>query len=138
MRKFLALALLLAAGGAVAQRTPIILDTDIGVDIDDAMALALALQWPELDVRAVTTVLGDTQSRTRLAWKELGLYGRHDVAVAAGASQPLLDNLVFNYKAPQFNVLTVTVKCELTAGDMARLRDVKNSATEFLVKLIEL
>jgi inosine-uridine nucleoside N-ribohydrolase len=86
-------------------RIPIILDTDIGDDIDDALALALALQSRELEVRAVTTVIDDTESRTRLAWKELGLYGRHDVALATGASEPLLDP-VRHYHAPQFDLLT--------------------------------
>src|SRR5260370_24910328 len=70
--------------------TPIIFDTDIGDDIDDALALALALQSPELDVRAVTTVIDDVESRTRLAWKELGFYHRQDIALATGASSPLL------------------------------------------------
>ena len=58
------------------ERIPIILETDTGDDIDDA----LALQSPELGVRAVTIAIDDTETRTRLAWKELGLYGRHDNA----------------------------------------------------------
>jgi inosine-uridine nucleoside N-ribohydrolase len=87
------------------QRTPVIIDTDIGDDIDDALALALALQSPELDVRAVTTVIDDTDDRTRLAWKELGLYGRHDIPVGTGASEPLLDPRHTPH-SPQFQVLT--------------------------------
>jgi purine nucleosidase len=87
------------------QSVPIIFDTDIGDDIDDALALALALQSPELDVRAVTTVTDDTEGRARLAWKELGLYGRHDVALGIGAPEPFLDP-VHTGRAPQFSVLT--------------------------------
>ena len=101
----LVLFVLLGAACWAQERIPIILDTDIGDDIDDALALALALQSPELDVRAVTTVIDDTETRTRLAWKELGLYGRHDVPVATGASEPLLDP-VRTTRAPQFEVLT--------------------------------
>ncbi len=52
-------------------RTPIILDTDIGTDIDDAFALALVLTSPELELLGVTTVSGDTQARARLAAKLL-------------------------------------------------------------------
>src|SRR5580704_13513608 len=106
MRK-LAVLLFLVYGAAcwAQERIPIILDTDIGDDIDDALALALALQSPELDVRAVTTVIDDTETRTRLAWKELGLYGRHDIPVATGASEPLLDP-VRTQRARQFEVLT--------------------------------
>jgi hypothetical protein len=43
---------------------PIVLDTDIGGDIDDAFALAVVLDSPELDLRAVTTVSGDTGTRS--------------------------------------------------------------------------
>ena len=100
-----AFCLLLATACWAQHSTPIILDTDIGDDIDDALALALALQSPELDVRAVTTVVDDTETRTRLAWKELGLYRRHDVPVATGASEPFLDP-VRTARAPQFQVLT--------------------------------
>ena len=47
---------------------PLILDTDLGDDIDDAFALAFAIRHPQLDVRAITTVLGDTQWRAALVF----------------------------------------------------------------------
>src|SRR5512138_3654708 len=101
----LVLLLLLLAAALAAKPIPIIFDTDIGDDIDDALALALALQSPELDVRLVTTVLDDTETRTRLAWKELGLYNRRDIPLATGAPEPLLDPRRFT-RARQFEVLT--------------------------------
>lgn len=61
-----------------------ILDTDIGTDADDAIALALAIRHPEIDLRAVTTVSGDARRRARIARKLLLLAGRDDVEVAAG------------------------------------------------------
>jgi inosine-uridine nucleoside N-ribohydrolase len=88
------------------QPIPIIFDTDIGSDIDDALALALALQSPELDVRAVTTVSDDTVGRSRLAWKELGLYGRRDIPLATGAPETLVDPAMTPRVPPQFQVLT--------------------------------
>lgn len=103
--KLFAAALLAVAVCAAQPRIPIIFDTDIGDDIDDALALALALQSPELDVRAVTTVIDNTEARTRLAWKQLGLYNRRDVPLATGATEPLLDP-VQNFAARQFEVLT--------------------------------
>ena len=114
--------LLLFSLTALAQQPiPIIFDTDIGDDIDDALALALALQSPELDVRAVTTVIDDTETRTRLAWKELGLFGRHDIPLATGASEPLLDP-VRKTRARQFQVLTpedtVPVAARRRAADL--------------------
>ena len=39
---------------------PVILDTDIGGDIDDTWALAMLLRSPELDLRVGTTCTGDT------------------------------------------------------------------------------
>jgi inosine-uridine nucleoside N-ribohydrolase len=66
--------------------TSFILDTDIGTDVDDALALAFALRCPELDLRAVTTVSGDTLRRALIAKKLLLLAGRDDIEVAAGVS----------------------------------------------------
>lgn len=77
--------LLVTLSAAAQQRTPIILDTDIGGDIDDAFAVALVLDSPQLDLRAVTTVSGDTAARARLVAKMLSAAGRADVPVAAGA-----------------------------------------------------
>ncbi|MCU1258782.1 MAG: Inosine/uridine-preferring nucleoside hydrolase [Bryobacterales bacterium] len=97
---------LICSCGLVAQQpVPVIFDTDIGSDIDDALALALALQSPELDIRAITTVSDDTEKRTRLVWKELGYFGRRNIPVGTGAREPLLDPMMLD-QAPQFRVLT--------------------------------
>lgn len=66
------------------QKIPILLDTDIGSDVDDAFAVALILGSPELDLLGVTTVSGDTQARARLAAKMLWEAGKRDVPVVAG------------------------------------------------------
>jgi purine nucleosidase len=62
----------------------IILDTDIGDDIDDAFALALVLKSPELKLLGVTTEFGDTESRAQLVERYLDAVGRSDIPVAAG------------------------------------------------------
>jgi purine nucleosidase len=62
----------------------LILDTDIGSDVDDALALAFALRHPDIDLHAVTTVSGDTVRRARIAKKLLLMAGRDDIEVAAG------------------------------------------------------
>ena len=67
----------------------VVLDTDIGTDVDDALALALALASPELELVAVTTVSGDTTLRARIAARLLALAGRTDVPVHAGCAEPL-------------------------------------------------
>ena len=67
----------------------IVLDTDIGTDVDDALALALALASPELELVAITTVAGDTTVRARIAARLLALAGRRDVPVHAGSARSL-------------------------------------------------
>ncbi|HUZ46456.1 MAG TPA: nucleoside hydrolase [Terriglobia bacterium] len=75
---------ILLGAAAPAKKIPILLDTDIGTDIDDAFALALVVKSPELDLLGVTTVSGDTQARARLAAKLLWEAGDRSVPVAAG------------------------------------------------------
>ena len=66
----------------------VILDTDIGDDIDDAFALALALRSPELQILGFTTTFGDTETRAKLLDRFLAEVGRPDIPVAAGAPTP--------------------------------------------------
>lgn len=61
----------------------LLLDTDIGDDIDDAFALALALELPQIDLIGVTTVFLDTDRRARIAKKLLSVW-EADVPVYAG------------------------------------------------------
>jgi inosine-uridine nucleoside N-ribohydrolase len=65
-------------------RQKVILDTDIGDDIDDAFALALAVSSPKLQVIGVTTAWGDTDLRARLTERFLKVTGHGDIPVAAG------------------------------------------------------
>jgi purine nucleosidase len=69
----------------------VLLDTDIGSDVDDALALGLVLACPEqLELIAVTTVCGDTRLRARIAARLLGVAGRESVEVCAGEEAPIL------------------------------------------------
>lgn len=75
-----------ALAAARAEPIPVLLDTDIGTDIDDAYALAQILGSPELKLLGVTTVSGDAVARARLAAKLLAVAGRSEVPVYAGIS----------------------------------------------------
>jgi purine nucleosidase len=79
---------------ASASAKKIILDTDPGTD--DAMALMLALNSPELDLRAITVVPGNVTARQGLenALRMVSLANRCDIPVAAGAQHPLFQKLV--------------------------------------------
>jgi purine nucleosidase len=70
--------------------TRIILDTDIGTDVDDCLALALILGSPELAVEGITCVYGDVALRARMVHKLLHLRGLSNIPILMGASQPLM------------------------------------------------
>ncbi len=62
----------------------VIIDTDIGDDIDDAFAVALALRSPEIHLLGITTEFGDTNLRARLLDRYLHAVRRTGIPVAAG------------------------------------------------------
>lgn len=68
----------------------LLIDTDIGDDIDDALALAYVLGDKELDLIAVTTVFRKTKLRTKIALQLLKTYNRFDIPVATGIEKPLI------------------------------------------------
>jgi len=70
--------------------TKIILDTDIGTDVDDALCLGLALAEPAVELIGITTVSGDTDCRARIARKLARLAGQPQIPVFAGAQDPSL------------------------------------------------
>ncbi len=87
------------AGVAIAEPVPqvsasgqaekIIIDTDIGDDIDDAFAVALALRSSDVQILGITTTFGDTEMRAKLVDRLLGEAGRTDIPVAVGTkTQP--------------------------------------------------
>jgi inosine-uridine nucleoside N-ribohydrolase len=62
----------------------IIIDTDIGDDIDDAFAIALALKSPELEILGISTTFGETEARAKILDRMLGEAGCTDIPVLAG------------------------------------------------------
>ena len=70
----------------------VLLDTDIGSDVDDALALSVLLGSPEVTLVGVTTVYGDTVLRARLAARLIDLsvsMGSEPIPVVAGVQQAL-------------------------------------------------
>jgi len=78
------LGLCLFGGATHAAPIPVILDTDIGDDIDDTWALAMLLGMPQLDLKLVVTDYGNTPERTRLVAKILQRAGRADIPIGTG------------------------------------------------------
>ena len=69
------------------KKIPVILDTDIGGDIDDTWALALLLKSAELDLKLVVTDTGNTTYRAAVTAKFLEIAGRTHVPVGIGLHQ---------------------------------------------------
>ena len=90
---WLRVACLLLCLGSVASwaqgtREKVIIDTDIGDDVDDAFALALAVKSPEFEIIGVTATFRDTELRARIVDRFLGEVGRPEIPVMAGKATP--------------------------------------------------
>jgi inosine-uridine nucleoside N-ribohydrolase len=106
-----------------AARTKIILDTDIGSDIDDAWALGFAVKSPRFELLGVTVTDGNTTARARLACKLLHRVGRTDVPVAVGReTTPASDSIDYQFA---------------WAEDFVTYRPVPQSAADFLVDTVK-
>lgn len=97
---FLSLVLLLSSAtvaNAQTKKAPIklIVDCDLGDDIDDAYALSLVLTSPEFDVLGVVADYGNTPERARMSAKLLSELKRKDIPVIEGRQTT-------SFYAPQF------------------------------------
>jgi purine nucleosidase len=105
------------------ERSPIILDTDIGTDIDDAWALGYALKSPTFNMVGVTVSDADTPSRAKIVCKLLHRLGRTDVPVAVGRQTPAVPADRVDY---QFT----------WAEDFQTYKPIATPAVEFLAETI--
>jgi inosine-uridine nucleoside N-ribohydrolase len=99
-----------ASTGTEAAPQLAILDTDIGDDIDDAFALALALRSPELKLIGITTAFGDTELRARLLDRYLDAVGSK-IPVATGVPtghDNVFTQAAYARRAPRFSALDPT------------------------------
>jgi purine nucleosidase len=78
------LGLLLCLGSVGWAQEKVIIDTDIGDDVDDAFALALAMKSPELQVLGISTAFGETEARAKIVDRFLAEVGKTDIPVFVG------------------------------------------------------
>lgn len=71
-------------------RIPVLVDTDIGSDIDDAVALAYLLGEPRCELVAITTVTGDVERRAACAGALCAAMGRPETPIITGLGDPLV------------------------------------------------
>jgi len=115
---------------SVPKRIPVLLDTDIGDDIDDSLTLAYLLNKPECELLGVTTVTGrDPRERAALASAICRAAGRNDIPIHSGASCRMRDGGVM---APNVCQLPVLDQFDhRPVGDFA-----SNTAVHFLQETI--
>ncbi len=104
----------------------IILDTDIGTDIDDAYALAFALRHPDIEVKAVTTVHGYPVERARLVQHLLTIAGQPEIPVCAGWSLPIhpltaQEQHAYLERQPNHTEVASGIQAQFSRGDAVRL-----------------
>ena len=102
------------------ERLKIILDTDIGDDIDDAWALAFAIQRKSFELLGVTAAHGRTAERARIACKMLHLAGRDEIPVAIGRAT--------NDPRVQYQYTW--------AEDFTSKRPIRQSAADFIIEQV--
>lgn len=73
------------------KRIPVVLDTDIGSDIDDTWALAMLLKSPEFQPKLITTATGDTFYRAKLTARLLQIAERTNIPIGVGVPQKARD-----------------------------------------------
>ncbi|MEO2169754.1 MAG: nucleoside hydrolase [bacterium] len=77
------------------------IDTDIGSDVDDALALGYVLRHPELELAGVSTVFGDVELRAEIARRLIAIASANEVPVLTGLGAPLTegrDGLMFGHE----------------------------------------
>ncbi|MBV9888951.1 MAG: nucleoside hydrolase, partial [Acidobacteria bacterium] len=76
--------LLAQSAPSASKPTKIIIDSDIGDDVDDVFAIGLALTSPEVEILGISSAWGDTQLRARMIDRLLSVTNATNIAVAEG------------------------------------------------------
>ncbi len=128
-RIFLVLFFLTFSTGMAAEKQKVILDTDLGGDIDDAFALALVLTSPEFEVLGITLDHGLTRKRARIAARILYETGMEHIPIAVGRQTPNVvgqDEEPGNYQ-PQFR----------WAEGFDEIQPIEQSAPDFIIENLD-
>lgn len=75
------------------EKKKILIDTDLGDDVDDAVAIALALKSNSIEIKGITTVYKDTKLRAKMVKDLLAVYNKYHIPVYVGCSMPLIERI---------------------------------------------
>lgn len=87
------------------KKKKIIINTDLGDDVDDGAAIALALQSPEIEILGITTVFKNTRARADMVRDLLAFYHREDIPVYAGFGMPIIERPDVSEFPIQYDIL---------------------------------
>src|SRR4051794_3816150 len=99
-------------------RVSVLFDTDIGSNIDDALALAYLLRQPQCNLLGVTTVSGPVERRAACAAAICRAAGRAEVPIPCGASPPLMFG-PGQPDVPHFHALAASERVEIDPAPVA-------------------
>jgi inosine-uridine nucleoside N-ribohydrolase len=106
----------------------ILLDTDIGNDIDDSVALAYLLRQPACELLGITTVSGEPLVRAKLASALCKSAGRDDIPIYPGVESPLC--------TPQKQAAAGKVQTDKLAGWPHETKFPEGEAIEFMRRTV--
>ena len=113
----------------------IIIDTDIGDDIDDAFAIAFACNSPELKLEGITTVFRNAVARAKMAKILLESYGKEDIPVYAGVDTPLIQAYM-NRDNDRFDEAGNLIPCQYQKDIMEKYSYEKEWAPDFIINKV--
>jgi len=111
---------LISVNSSDNSKVKVILDTDIGTDIDDAWALGYILQSDRIKPLGITIAHGNTPARAKIASKLLYKTGHRDLPVAVGRKNS--DNYSYQFS---------------WAEDFNKIKPIKESAADFIVRMVK-
>lgn len=116
-------------------RQKVIIDTDIGDDIDDAFALAFAVNSPELHVLGITTVFRNCVLRAKIAKALLASYEKKDIPVYPGVDIPLIQQFT-DRENDRFDTKGKLIPCQFDETIMKNFVPEKEWGPDFLINSI--
>ena len=116
-------------------KTKIILDTDLGDDIDDAFALAYAYNNPKIELLGVTTVFKNTVSRAKQALKYFDELGEKKIPVRAGIGTPFNQPIITFESDKNYKGVDYPNPCQYDAS-YDHFKVDEESAIDFIVRTI--
>ncbi len=111
----------------MGEKEKIIIDTDIGDDIDDAFAIVLAALSPEINLLGITTVFRNSGLRAKMAKALLDSYGIKDIPVFSGCDIPLLSD----------KSRDVFIPCQYDSKRMDQFNYDKGWGPDFIIETVQ-